>query len=100
MARQYRADDPAASRSDDGTADVTDGWCTNGAECARNGTRSTGNTATNRANDGWCTTPPAGSVMENQELEALDQLVTSDGWRLFREMVSKDWGPQGSRFIE
>ena len=38
--------------------------------------------------------------MENQELEALDQLVNSDGWRLFREMVGKDWGPQGHRFID
>jgi hypothetical protein len=37
---------------------------------------------------------------ENHELEALDHLVNSDGWRLFREMVSKDWGPQGHRFIE
>jgi hypothetical protein len=39
-------------------------------------------------------------MAENQELEALDQLVNSEGWRVFRAMVEKDWGPQGARFVE
>lgn len=39
-------------------------------------------------------------MAENSELEALDQLVNSEGWHVFREMVSKDWGPQGARFVE
>jgi hypothetical protein len=37
--------------------------------------------------------------MENPELEALDHLVHSEGWRVFREMVNKDWGPAGERYI-
>lgn len=39
-------------------------------------------------------------MAENTELEALDHLIHSDGWRVFTDMVNKDWGPQGARFME
>lgn len=37
--------------------------------------------------------------MDNTELEDLDQLVNSDGWHRFVEMVQKDWGPAGERYV-
>lgn len=39
----------------------------------------------------------------NQELEALDQLVHSEGWKIFTEVVAKEWGTEhggGSRFVK
>lgn len=38
-------------------------------------------------------------MAENHELEALDQLVNSDGWKLFQAMVDKQWGPASSWFL-
>lgn len=38
-------------------------------------------------------------MAENHELEALDQLVNSEGWALFRGMVDKQWGPSSDWFL-
>lgn len=38
-------------------------------------------------------------MAENHELEALDQLVNSDGWKLFAGMVDKQWGPSSEWFL-
>ena len=37
---------------------------------------------------------------ENQELEALDHLVSSDGWRLLSEIVQRTYGRSSDRFFD
>lgn len=37
-------------------------------------------------------------MAENSELEALDQLVNSDGWRVFTAMVQNVYGRSSDRF--
>ena len=39
-------------------------------------------------------------MAENAELENLDQLVNSPGWTLFQQMVDKEWGRTGDRYID
>lgn len=39
-------------------------------------------------------------MAENPELEDLDQLVNSAGWRRFTDMVEQQWGRGGDRFID
>lgn len=42
-------------------------------------------------------------MAENVELEALDQLVKSDGWKFFTGQVAKEWGTVdggGSQFVK
>lgn len=39
-------------------------------------------------------------MAENHELEALDQLVNSEGWTLFRAMVDKQWHPSSQWFLD
>lgn len=38
------------------------------------------------------TTTEAPAERDSTELEALSELVTSDGWRLFRERIDAEWG--------
>ena len=38
-------------------------------------------------------------MAEDDELEALDQLVNSEGWKLFAGMVDKQWGPSSEWFL-
>lgn len=39
-------------------------------------------------------------MAENPELEALDQLVHSEGWKRFTDMVDQQWGPSSAWFLE
>jgi len=39
-------------------------------------------------------------MAENHELEALDALVNSDGWKRFVSMVDAQWGPSSEWFLE
>lgn len=38
-------------------------------------------------------------MAENTEYEDFDQLVNCKGWHRFVEMVNKDWGPAGERYV-
>ena len=42
-------------------------------------------------------------MSENPELEALDQLVNSDGWKIFTQVISREWGTSeggGAFFVD
>lgn len=38
--------------------------------------------------------------MSDDAREALEELVTSAGWRQFRSFVEREWGPGGRAFID
>ena len=38
-------------------------------------------------------------MADNVELEALDQLVNSEGWKLFVGLVNKQWHPSSEWFL-
>lgn len=42
-------------------------------------------------------------MSENVELEALDQLVNSEGWKIFSSVISREWGSSeggGAVFVD